>query len=196
MSHDERRFNTSTRLYSYTHLEFNLNSKCEHLVIICLLFRYDLFKYTCFNDAFIYLKSFCGFLFLFYVPPWLCQSRDCLFFRHKTVNFLLPFLAVCLLCSWSIMKLCISSVWFLRQQLHDGPSDMHMDLLPSSLSDFDFPSLNLTPNEDLPLVRPCCLGRWHILEALILFGLRSRLMKWRLDGMKSGLLIDLVLISA
>ncbi len=46
ISHDERRFNTSARLYSYTHLEFNLNSKCEHLVIICLLFRYDLFKYT------------------------------------------------------------------------------------------------------------------------------------------------------
>ncbi len=162
-----------------THLEFNLNSKCEHLVIIFLLFRYDLFKYTCFIA---FLKSFCGFLFMSH-PDY--RSCDCLFFWHKTVNFLLPFLPVCLLYSWSMLKLCISSVWFLRQQLLGSPSDMHMDLLPSGLIDFDFPILNLTQNEDLPPVRPCCLGRWHVLEALILFGLCSRLMQWHLDGMKT-----------
>lgn len=35
----------------------------------------------------------------------LSLGRDCLFLWHKTVNFLLPFLPVCLLYSGSIMKL-------------------------------------------------------------------------------------------
>ncbi|KAF4097656.1 hypothetical protein G5714_021664 [Onychostoma macrolepis] len=42
-----------------------------------------------------------------------------------------------------------------QQQLLGGPSDMHTDLLPSGLSDFDFPSLNLSQNEDLPLDLHC-----------------------------------------
>ncbi len=43
--------------------------------------------------------------FFFYVLPWLYRSCDCLFFWHKTGNFLLPCLPVCLLYSWSILKL-------------------------------------------------------------------------------------------
>uniref|UniRef100_A0A9J8BSG0 Protein strawberry notch homolog 2 n=1 Tax=Cyprinus carpio carpio TaxID=630221 RepID=A0A9J8BSG0_CYPCA len=42
-----------------------------------------------------------------------------------------------------------------RQQLLLGPSDMHTDLFPNGLSDFDLPSLNLTQNEDLPLDLHC-----------------------------------------
>lgn len=150
MSHDERR-NCIVTVCSYTQLQFNLNSKYEHLVIIYFYY------------------------FITYFLGMMCIYKVILSIGHVTVCFsdtklwisLLPFFLS--VYSWSIMKLWTTSVSFLRQQLLLGPSDMHTDLFPNGLSDFDLPSLNLTQNEDLPLVRPCCSGHWLILEALILF---------------------------
>lgn len=69
---------------------------------------------------------------------------------------------------------------------------MHTDLFPNGPSDFDFdfPGLDLSRNGDLFQVRPCCLGCWRVLKALILLVLRSQLMKWRLDRIKTVFVIS------
>lgn len=153
-----------------------------------------------------YKSHYVFFVLFFYVPFWLFSVTllslgcDCLglfvFMTPKTKNFLLPFF--CLLCLWSVTKLNPNAeLTFIlshlsRQHLLNGQSDMHTDLFPNGPNDFDFdfPGLDLPRNGDLFQVRPCCLGCWRVSKALIFLVLRSQLMKWHLDRIKTVFVIS------